>query len=217
LNPPGNPKIFHITPIERLRPILSEGGLQSDSQIALRNDGLPIIGMGKLKQKRMVKLVTSDPSDTVASYVPFYFSPRSVMLNKIQHNNNPADRDSDLEYTDGQKKIIHLQADLRRVVAWADENSRKWHFSLGNASADYTEFRDDLSRINDLNWAAINARYWSECRDQKQAEFLLKEFFPFELFEGAGVMTLDMKMAVESLLAPSAYRVPVKVLPSWYY
>ena len=39
---------------------------------------------------------------------------------------------------------MHLEADLQRVIEWAEEKSRKWAFSLSNASAYGVDFRRHL-------------------------------------------------------------------------
>lgn len=52
------------------------------------------------------------------------------MLYILHMGNHP-----ELEYTEGQHPIVHLQADLRATVDWAKTNGIRWAFSDGNCRA----------------------------------------------------------------------------------
>src|SRR5205085_5352673 len=132
----------------------------------------------------------SRPGLRVGDCVPFYFCPRSVMLYLISSANHP-----DLPYKGGQGPIIHLEADLQQAVAWAEENGRRWAFTLSNAGAYYFEDRSNLAQLYEINWDAVDARKWSGpdissmVKDGKQAEFLLERQFPWELVQRIGVVS----------------------------
>ena len=83
------------------------------------------------------------PGDYVGDFVPFYFCPRSIMLYVIHCANH-----LEFTYHGGQGPIVHLEADLHEVVAWADRERRRWAFSLSNAGAYYTEFRDSVAQLD---------------------------------------------------------------------
>jgi hypothetical protein len=51
----------------------------------------------------------------------------------------------ELTYRGGQGPIVHVEADLRATVAWADAQMRRWAFTLSNAGARYFEDRSDLT------------------------------------------------------------------------
>jgi hypothetical protein len=72
--------------------------------------------MSEIKRRRLEELeVDCHPGTKVGAYVPFYLCPRSMMLFLLHKGNHV-----DLTYTGGQRPIVHLQADLRRVVEWAE-------------------------------------------------------------------------------------------------
>ncbi len=54
----------------------------------------------------------------------------------------------ELSYRDGQGPIVHLEADLRQSVDWADANERRWAFTSSNAASSYFE---DFSDLDDLD------------------------------------------------------------------
>jgi hypothetical protein len=125
----------------------------------------------------------------------------------------------DLTYTGGQGPILHLQADLRRVVEWAESEGRRWAFSNGNAGARYTQFFNDLGEIEKLDWDAIAATNWKDLivREHKQAEFLVEESFPWGLVERVGVIDEAIAESVANALRGAAYKPEVVVVQNWYY
>lgn len=176
--PPPNPSIYHITHINNLPGIITSGGLCADA--AMTANGVPAatVGMGKIKRRRLQLPVKCHEGDFVGDYVPFYFCPRSIMLYLIHCADHP-----EMTYRGGQDPIVHLQADLHQVVAWANSQAKRWAFTLSNAGAVYTEFRDDLTKLHEMDWLAVDATDFrpANVKEGKQAEFLLHEFFPWHL------------------------------------
>ncbi len=122
---PTRPKLYHITHVDNLPAILAEGGLCSDAMMAARGGPAAAIGMGQIKERRLVLPVRCHLGDRVGDYVPFYFCPRSIMLYLICMANHPG-----LTYRGGQGPIMHLEADLRETVGWAEGEGCRWAFSL---------------------------------------------------------------------------------------
>lgn len=168
--------------------------------------------MSNIKQRRLTELtLASQPGLFVGQCVPFYFSPRSVMLYLIHMRN------AELDYKGGQGPIVHLKADLHDAVAWAQANGRRWAFTLSNAGSRYFEDRADLARLGEIDWDAVEARQWSGCKERKQAEFLVEESFPWHLIERIGVYSGAINTQVAHALPVGGHRPPVAVLPAWYY
>lgn len=138
---PENPKVYHITHIDNL-PRLVDEDLWSDAERIRRGLQCTLVGMSEIKRRRLEELeVDCHPGTKVGEYVPFYFCPRSIMLYLLYRGNSPG-----LAYTGGQRPIVHLRADLKAVLAWADTKKRRCAFSKGNAGARYTEFCNDFQR-----------------------------------------------------------------------
>ena len=211
---PKNPKIYHITHLENL-PQIVDSVLWSDAERIRRNLNCKIVGMSEIKRRRLEELeVDCHPGTKVGAYVPFYFSPRSIMLFLLCKGNHV-----DLTYQGGQRPIMHLEADLHRVVAWADSVRRHWGFSNGNAGTRYTQFFNDLEQLAGLDWDAIAARNWRDLivREKKQAEFLVEESFPWELVERIGVIDKQIAERVANALDRAAHQPAVVIAADWYY
>jgi hypothetical protein len=215
MQPPAEPKIYHITHVDNLKGIVMEGGLLSDARVAQRGDPIQPVGMSEIKRRRLYKIeVPCHPGTKVGEYVPFYFCPRSVMLYVIYRANLP-----ELTYRGGQDPIIHLEADLYQVVEWANANNVHWAFSRSNAGAYYTEFYFDLRDLDKLDWQAIQATDFRDpdIKEGKQAEFLFYDFFPFELVERIGVRTAKIEAKVRQMLGDAFHLPIVEVKSEWYF
>ena len=212
---PAAPRIYHITHVDNLPGIVADGGLVSDAEIIARGGSATVIGMSEIKRRRVERLpVPCHPGTRVGDYVPFYFCPRSIMLYVIHQANHP-----ELSYRGGQGPIVHLEASLRDVVAWADETNRPWAFSLSNAGAFYAEFRADLADLGDIDWAAVNATDFRarQIKEGKQAEFLVHRSVGWEQIARIGVRSQGIRARVEEALGAAAHRPKVEVQPGWYY
>ena len=140
---PARPHIYHITHVDNLSSIIEDGGLWSDVAMITRGRSIASIGMSTIKQRRLKLPVKCHPQDCVGDYVPFYYCPRSIMLYLIHRANHP-----DLTYFGGQESIVHLEAELLKTVEWAQGEGNRWVFTLSNAGAVYTEFRNHLGQLN---------------------------------------------------------------------
>lgn len=209
---PGRPCIYHITHVDNLPSILADGGLWSEA--ASRGGPVVAIGMRNIKQRRLRLPVKCHPGDCVGDYVPFYFCPRSIMLYLFHRDNHP-----ELTYHGGQGPIAHLEADLREAVVWAENRGCRWAFSLSNAGAAYTEFRNRLDQLGEVDWVAVAATDFREkqVQERKQAEFLMREFFPWHLVRRIGVQSPSIQNRVLRELSGSGHRPVVEIRRDWYY
>ena len=147
--------------------------------MARHNKAVTTIGMASVKAMRQTKALTSHPGLLVWECVPFYFCPRSEMLYIIHKANHPG-----VAYRGGQGPIVHLEADPRQAVNWANAQSRRWAFTTSNAASAYAEEYLDLGQLNQIDWDAVQARQWSGSQiprsvaEGKQAEFLVEQSLP---------------------------------------
>lgn len=188
---PAWPKIYHITHVDNLAAIVRDGLVLCDATMFARGGPSVAIGMSEIKRRRIEEIpVSCHPGTMVGDYVPFYCCPRSVMLFLIHCANHP-----DLSYRGGQGSIVHLEADMYEVVAWAEGEDRKWAISLSNAGARYVETRNRLDQLDEVNWAAVAERDFRspDVKEGKQAEFLVHGSFPWEFVRRIGVYSAAIK------------------------
>ncbi len=168
--------------------------------------------MSGIKQYRLTTRLNSCPKLTVGDCVPFYFCPRSVMLYVIYKANHP-----ELDYRGGQEPIVHLEADLREVVDWANRKNRLWAFTLSNAGSRYFEDRCDLNQLSEIDWQAVQTRHWNTCKDGKQAEFLVERSLPWSLVRNIGVYSERIHAQVRAAMRADRHQPAVKINRGWYY
>ncbi len=210
---PANPKIYHIVHVDRLPSILASDGLLSDAQMSGTQGNGTTIGMGNIKSRRLNEnTLDCYPDLYVGGCVPFYYGPRSIMLYMFHMANHP-----DLTYKGGQQPIVHLVADLYATVQWAESQNKRWAFTLSNAGSRYFEDRNDLNQLSEINWNAVRANGWQNVIEEKQAEFLIEDSFPWGLVEQIGVY--DQVRATQVLRAMNhlAKKPTVQIEREWYY
>lgn len=210
---PAAPKIYHIAHIDKLASIAAQG-LFSDAAIRSAAAAGTTIGMNSIKDRRMELPVGCHEGTCVGEYVPFYFCSRSIMLYVIHCANHV-----ELSYRGGQGPILHLEADLHETMGWADGQLRRWAFTPANAGAYYTPFYGERASLALLNWPAIAETDFrsADIKESKQSEFLIHGHFPWELVRRIGVRDRAIAAQAHEILANSAHRPPIEILPNWYY
>ena len=212
--PPDNPKIYHITHVDNLSGIVADGCIWSDVERLDQELNTELVGLTDIKQARLTKPVPCCPGTTVGQYTPFYLCPRSVMLYILHMDNYPG-----LTYHEGQRPIVHIEADMRAAVLWAKQRGRIWAFTDVNARASYANFFKDLGDLGRINWEAVQSRSFrdADVKDGKQAEFLMHESFPWELVERIGVVDSQIKARAEEAIDAADHKPLVNVEREWYY
>lgn len=124
-----------------------------------------------------------------------------------------------LSYQGAQQSIVHLELDLRRMVAWCDQQGLRWAFTLSNAGAVFFEDRSDLSQLDQIDWEAVRATQWADpdANEGKQAEFLVENQIDWSLVECIGA---EDQSVVERVHQALGGRSPSPVVPmerSWHY
>ena len=210
---PANPQIYHITHVRNLPGIIESDGLISDA-MRLAGDARcnQLVGISDIKQDRLAKEVKCHPGTCVGDYVPFNFCPRSVMLYILHMGNRPG-----LTYKGGQRPIVHLQADMFEVVRWADSNHVLWAFTDRNARDERARYSRAIPDLSQVNWAAVESHDFRDAKEEKQAEFLVKDRFPWSLVNTIGVIDDIVRQQVESALGNATHRPVVRIMRTWYY
>jgi len=198
-------KVSHITHIDNLIGILEQEGLWSDAkriELGLVNHN---IGYSHIKERRLKHPVSVSAGGFIGEYVPFNFCPRSVMLFVIHRGHE--------NYNDGQDKILHLISDTDIIT----QSNPDCFFTDIHADLAYAEQIDDFRRLNELDPQKIHAKYWQDCKEEKQAEFLAYQSVSWNCIRQIGVKTPELAGEVKSRLVDAVHKPEVVIKPEWYY
>jgi hypothetical protein len=202
---PLQTSIYHITDVTNLANILTDGGLQSDAVMAQRSP--TVIGYSHIKQRRLGQIrVPCCNNRFVGEFVPFYFCPRSPMLYTINQGATGLPPGC-------QATIVHLVSSVDTAIGIGGA----WAISDGNAGAFYTSFDANLRALDDLDWSAIRARDWRGRVHEKQAEFLVEDFFPWSCVQQIGCHNASTAAQIKRLIQNHRHQPLVDVQPTWYY
>ena len=144
--------------------------------------------------------------------MPFYFCPRSVMLYMFFRHNHP-----EIAYRDGQEQIVHLVADMHKTRNWAEDNHLRCAFTTSNAGAYYANDYTAVSDLDKINWPAVFAENWQGMQEDKQAEFLIEQKFPWQLVEKIGVYSELQYSRAAHILKSAGHHPVLKIERNWYY
>lgn len=204
--------IYHITHIKNLSSIIQTGGLWCDTEVCKQSVSHTGIAYSELKTRRSRKRVPIDPGGVLADYVPFYFANRSPMLLAIHRGQVDG-------YSGGQEQIVYLVSSVEMV----EKTSCRWCFSEGHAVEAVTAFFQDVQQLDRIDWDVIRNRSWANTdqdpdrKRRKQAEFLVHQFFPWDLVESIAAKDAASVHNISRLLTGCTHRPSVFTKPDWYY
>ena len=205
--------IYHITSITNLVSVLKSGGLYcyrtlQGNRIDYRN-----IAYSNIQSRRAAKSIDCGSMGTLHDYVPFYFAPRSPMLYAINQGNVPG-------YTEGQEPVIYIVSTLDAV----ESTGLSFVFTDGHPIVVPSKSFDQFVKLDQVDWEIMKHQYWHDDdpkypdrKRKRQAEFLIHQFFSWDLVTEIGVMNFNRKLQVEKLLDGYANKPLVKTRVEWYY
>lgn len=206
--------IYHLTQIDNLPLIIQEGCLWCETETINRGLRPTNIGYEHIKERRRNWPVEVSKGGVLSDYVPFYFGPRSPMLYTISRGNVPG-------YTQGQKEIIHLVANVERIA----RDGINFIFTDGHAVVELSQFFTDLTDLDKIDWDVIQSRYWNDtlqdpdrCR-RRQAEFLIFLSLPWDYIQEIGVRLSTIERIVVQIFDQTGvnHHPDVIIRPEWYY
>jgi hypothetical protein len=202
---PRDPQIFHITHIDNLPGIIREAGVWCDKERIGRNLQCTNIGHRHIKQRRLSRPVNTRTGGTLGDYVPFNFCPRSVMLFAVHRGHQ--------DYGGGQENVVHLVSTVSRAVGLG----RPWAFTDRHAELGHALHYDDLAQLAEVPWHVMAREYWTDVKEERQAEFLVWQFFPWDAVVEVAAMTPVAAQRVHAALSPARHRPAVATRRDWYY
>lgn len=211
---PDPTRILRFLHLDNLPLVLSRGGLHAPNHCPA--DGLMYrtIHNMDVQAMRQVKQVLVGPRGVIHDYVAFYFGPLSPMMLNLKTGRVPG-------YADGQEPLIYLVSTAQAVAA----SGGGFVFTDGHGVKAFTNWFDDLSQLDQVDWNMVGQGYWPDTTDdndrmrRKQAEFLAYRACAWPLIDEIVVMTPSMRRRVEGTLRtfPPELVKPVRVDRGWYY
>jgi ssDNA thymidine ADP-ribosyltransferase, DarT len=204
-----NALIFRITHKDNLPWILGNGLHCRDS--SSRDTGFVNIGMTDLIDKRNTWAVPRKPGGMLSDYVPFYFTPRSMMAFNIHTGRNVRQRDN--------AEIIILVTSLARLR----EQGVPFLITDKHACANNTYYSDDLADLSRIDWKILQDSDFSRNNDDPdktnryQAEALVHKHMALNALLGVACCDGRQKAEVDALISKHRVNLQVHVQRGWYF
>jgi hypothetical protein len=204
-----NALIFRITHKDNLPWILGNGLHCGNS--SSRDTGFVNIGMTDLIDKRNTWVVPRKPGGMLSDYVPFYFTPRSMMAFNIHTGRNVRQRDN--------AEIIILVTSLTRLR----EQGVPFLITDKHACANNTYYSDDLADLSRIDWKILQDSDFSRNNDDPdktnryQAEALVHKHMALNALLGVACCDGRQKAEVDALISKHRVNLQVHVQRGWYF
>ena len=204
-------RIFRIVHISNVPWILDHGGLPCQNSAEL-DPNYVNIGNPSLIEKRAQLYVPIPPDGPLSDYVPFYFTPFSIMMYNIKTGYGGITRRD-------RKDIVMFVSSVHRLA----ELAVPFVFTNQHAYAVDTEFYSDLRQLDKIDWMLLQSRdFKTDDNDpgkqlRYQAEALIHRHVPLDAVLGIACLNEVVKGSLESLLELRGLKLAVRAKPSWYF
>ena len=169
------------------------------------------IGNADLIDKRRHRQVPIAPGGTLADYVPFYFTPFSVMMKNIHSGWGVQQRRNE--------EVVILVSSLHLI----QELGLPFVFTNAHAYPDWTNYYSDLAQLGEIDWGILQRRDFKRDPDDPrkmeryQAEALIHRHLPVEGVLGIVCYTGTLKQRIEQDIQARDLNLPVHVRTEWYF
>ncbi len=207
---PESAYIFRITHINNL-PWILDHGLHCQHDSPADPNFVPI-GMPDLIRRRATRSVPHGPGGTLGDYVPFYFTPWSIMLLNIKTG-----------YHNVIKRPNHEIAILVSSLYRLQEIGIRFVFTNSHAYLQESEYFEDMSDLNRIDWDLLRRRDFQRVPDDPgkvgryQAESLAYKHVPIEGLLGITCYDGTVKQRIENEVHSRGLSVKIKAIPGWYF
>ncbi len=207
---PDKALIWRIVHRDNLPWILDHGLHCGNS--ALRAPNWVNIGNPELIDKRARHLVPRQPGGYLNDYVPFYFTPFSVMMKNV-HSGWGGIRQRPNE------EIVILVSSLHHV----HQLGLRYLFTDSHAYYQWANFYDDLADLDKIDWPLLQQRNFRRNPDDPaqferyQAEALIHRHLPVAGLRGIVCYTERLKLHIEQQVQARGLTLPVYARTGWYF
>jgi len=207
---PEKALIFRITHIENVRWVL-ENGLHcrnsSEFDPNFRN-----IGNLELISRRHLRTVPVAPGGTLSDYVPFYFTPFSIMMFNIKTGYGGVSKVTN-------EDIVIFVSSLRKVA----DLGLNFVFTNQHAYPLTAEFFNRLEELHRIDWPLLQARDFKHDpedpgkKERYQAEALVHKMLPVNGLLGIGCYNQRAEARLQIELSRRSLDTRLVVQPKWYF
>lgn len=171
------------------------------------------IGNVEIIDVRSSTQVKIDGYGNIGEYVPFYYTPRSIMFFNIvtgYYAPKVPKRSKD--------EIIVIRCLIEKLV-----EEPKWFFTDGQANDGETTHYNDLRHLNNIDWECIQQSNFNKSdgdydrQRRYQAEFLIYDSVPVECIESISVYNETMKLRVIKEIKEAMLEIPVHIHKPYFF
>ncbi|MBZ5606674.1 MAG: DUF4433 domain-containing protein [Acidobacteriia bacterium] len=170
------------------------------------------IGNVDLIDKRAKRLVPVPPGGTLSDYVPFYFTPYSIMMYNIKTGHGGVKQVANEDIVIFVSSLHHIAAQGIRFV-----------FTNQHAYPSMADYFTDLAELKRIDWPLLQSRNFKHDPDDPgkkeryQAEALLWKHVPLNALQGICCYTSAVEQQVKAEIEQRRLSLKVGVQPSWYF
>ena len=192
-------------------PWILDNGLHCGNS-AVRSPQWVSIGNQELIDRRGTHPVPVAPGGLLNDYVPFYFTPFSVMMRNILSARGGVQRRANAE-------ILILVSSLRDVA----DLGLPYLFTDSHAFYRWANYYDTLAKLDQIDWPILQARDFKRDPDDPakferyQAEALVHRHCPVSGLLGIVCHTEAVKIGVEKQVQARGLNLRVHARPGWYF
>jgi len=207
---PDKALIFRIVHVANL-PWILDHGLHCRSSMNQDPDFIDI-GSKELIEKRAHRSVSIPPGGTLSDYVPFYFTPFSIMLYNIKTGYGRINRRDN-------RDIVILVSSIHRLK----EQNIPFVFTNQHAYPVDTEFFDQIGDLDRIDWELLRSRNFKTSDEDPgrqvryQAEALIHRHVPLSALFGIGCFNDEVCSRIKSMIESRGLPITVHATPEFYF
>jgi|SRR5690606_26349000 len=202
---------YRITHINNLSLLLQNGIVNKNHPSAA--GGYINIGNNEIIDVRSQVPVRINNYGMIGDYVPFYFTPRSIMLyNIITGYWSP------VVAKRNRNEILVIRCLISDLVKLP-----QWFFTDGQANKNLTKHYCNLADLNFIDWNCIQqSNFKNDLNDpdrsrKYQAELLVHQQVPITSIESLNVFDVQSELAVNKILAQNNINLAVNIKPQYFF
>lgn len=207
---PDKALIFRIVHVDNVRWILEHGMHCRNSPS--QDPKYVNIGNVSLIAKRSAHPVPIAPGGTLSDYVPFYFTPYSIMMYNIHTGYGGIPRQDN-------RDIVIFVSSLHRL----HKSGLEFVFTNQHAYHSGTDFYSNLADLKQIDWALLQSRNFKTSDADPgrplryQAEALIHRHMPISALLGVVCYNDSVQKLIEEMARISGQIITVKTIPQWYF